>query len=179
MGGTTVAAQQYGLLLHTQDSVTHPRRAFRRDLKGYLLSCKNAGHKLLVMGDFNEEIGHKADGMIDVMQSLGLIDLMRQRRHPLHLPATYARGQKRLDYVMGTPPIVAAAAVWKAGYYEPLHARYTTDHLPYFVDFSITELFGLHIQPLSKMEPCTLKSNNIHQPSNSVCSKLIRTSRKS
>ncbi len=127
------------------------------------MSCKNAGHELLVMGDFNEEIGHEADGMIDVVQSLGLIDLMRQRHHPLHLPATYARGQKCLDYVMGTPPIVAAAAVWKAGYYEPLNARYTTDHRPYFVDFSITDLFGLHIQPLSKMEPRILKSNNIHQ----------------
>jgi hypothetical protein len=111
------------------------------------------------MGDFNEDIGQEADGMISVMQSVGLIDIMRQQ-HPLHLPATYARGQKCLDYVLGTAAV--AAAVRKAGY-EPFNARYTTDHRPYFVDFSVTELFGHPTQPLSKLEPRVLKSNNLHQ----------------
>ncbi|KAI2489890.1 hypothetical protein MHU86_24705 [Fragilaria crotonensis] len=158
-GGITAASQQYSLLMQTQDSVIHPRRAFRRDLKRYLIGCKNAGHELLVMGDFNEDIGQEADGMIAVMQSLGLIDIMRQQ-HALHLPVTYARGQKRLDYVLGTAAV--ATAVQKAGY-EPFNARYTTDHRPYFVDFSVTALFGHPTQPLSKMEPRLLKSNNLHQ----------------
>ena len=100
-GLTTAAAQQHSLLLHAKDPVIFPRRAFRRDLERYLLECRNAGQELLVMGDFNEAIGQEADGMIAVMQSLGLIDIM-QRQHPSPLPATYARGQKCLDYVPGT-----------------------------------------------------------------------------
>lgn len=55
-GGITAASQQYSLLLHTQDSVIHPRRAFRRDLKRYLIGCKNAGHELLVMGDLSRTL---------------------------------------------------------------------------------------------------------------------------
>ena len=55
-----------------------------------------------------------------------------------------------------------ASAVRKAGY-EPFNARYTTDHRAYFVDLSVTELFGTLIQPMAKMEPRILKSNNLRQ----------------
>lgn len=56
-----------------------------------------------------------------------------------------------------------ADAVCKAGY-EPFNARFTTDHRSYFIDFSITKLFGMPLQPLSALEPArVLKSNNLHQ----------------
>lgn len=55
-----------------------------------------------------------------------------------------------------------ADAVCKAGY-EPFNARYTTDHRSYFIDLSISKLFGMPFQPLSALEPRILKSNNLNQ----------------
>jgi hypothetical protein len=158
-GLTTAASQQQSLLIQEQDDVIHPRQAFRRDLQKYLLKCRQAGHEILLVGDFNEEIGCEADGMISVMNALGMTDIMRHH-HRMSLPATYARGSRCLDYALATPKIVES--VRKSGY-EAFNARYTTDHRPYFVDFSVTSLFGTMIQPLSKLEPRILRSNHRQQ----------------
>ncbi|KAI2497605.1 hypothetical protein MHU86_16911 [Fragilaria crotonensis] len=112
-GLTTAASQQHSLLIQEQDDVIHPRQAFRRDLQKYLLKCRQAGHEILLVGDFNEEIGCEADGMISVMNALGMIDIMRHH-HRTTLPATYARGSRCLDYALATPKVVES--VRKSGY---------------------------------------------------------------
>ena len=75
-GKITVTAQQSSLLCLEQDQVTNPRTAFRRDLHQALQSYQQEGALLIVIGDFNEQIGTDPDGMTKIAGDLGLIDLM-------------------------------------------------------------------------------------------------------
>jgi hypothetical protein len=159
-GSTTAATQQYSLLVYDQQEPTKaPRVAFRRDLKHYLQTCRNRGDELIVVGDFNEAVGEELDGMLGVVQGLGLIDLMGAR-HGYELPATYARGRKCLDYGFATPVIGEAL---EACGYESFGNRFSSDHRAYFFDFDIGRLFGTQIQKLTKFEPRLLHSTNAKQ----------------
>jgi hypothetical protein len=133
--------------------------AFRRDLKRYLHQCQSEGHEIHLVGNFNEQVGEEQDSMQSIIDDIGLIDIMNHR-HGGSLPATYARGQRCLDYALATPHVINA--VEQAGY-EAFNARYQTDHRAYFVDLSTDKLFGIQIQPLSKHEPRVLKANNLKQ----------------
>jgi exonuclease III len=62
-GTTTTAAQQYSLLLSTQDKLKSPRAAFRRDLARFIKQCQSLGQEILLTGDFNECIGQDPEGM--------------------------------------------------------------------------------------------------------------------
>ena len=158
-GLTTAASQQQSFLIQAQDPVIAPRIAFRRDLGQYLQQRKNEGSEILLMGDFNEQIGLEPASMQQLIDDIGLIDIMKAQ-HTQPLPVTYARGQKCLDYALGTPHVVNS--VIKAGY-EAFNARYHTDHRSYYIDFSTDILFGVHIQPMARYEPRILRSNNPNQ----------------
>jgi hypothetical protein len=158
-GLTTAASQQQSFLLQAQDPVTAPRVAFRRDLKKYLQKCKSDGSDILLVGDFNEHIGLEPGSMQQLMDQVGLVDIMKTQ-HTQTLPATYARGHRCLDYALATPHVVNS--VFKGGY-EAFNARYPTDHRSYYVDLSTNDLFGINIQPLGKYELRILRSNNPNQ----------------
>jgi exonuclease III len=159
-GTTTAAAQQFSLLLQTQDLITAPRKAFRRDLLSYIKQCQSSGHEILLTGDFNECIGKDLDGMKKLIDESHLIDIMRSRHPDQQLPTTYARGHRCLDYAFGTEAVIEA--VRYAGY-EPFNSQFPTDHRPYFIDLSISDLFGFNLQPLAKYEPRVLRATNIQQ----------------
>ena len=65
---TTAAAQQYSLILQTQDQIRAPWAAFCRDLTKYIKECQSTGHEVFLMGDFNECIGQDPDGMKKVIE---------------------------------------------------------------------------------------------------------------
>jgi exonuclease III len=159
-GTTTAAAQQYSLLLQTQDLVRSPRVAFRRDLTRYIKQCQLSGQDILLTGDFNECICQDPDGMRKVMDECQLVDIMKRQHPGQQLPSTYARGHRCLDYALATAAV--AEAVQYAGY-EPFNSHFPTDHRPYYIDLSIPILFGLQLQPLAKYEPRVLQATNIHQ----------------
>ena len=124
-GSTSATTQQYCLLVHDQDSTKAPRTAFRRDLKIFLQQCTTRGEELIVVGDFKEAIGDKVDGMVSLVQSLGLIDMMGAR-HNHDLPTTYTRGRKCLDYGFATPNVCTTALC--ASGYESFEPRFPSDH---------------------------------------------------
>ena len=134
-GTTTVATQQHSLLVHEQDPTPSlaPRTAFLRDLKTFLQQCRNGGEELILVGDFNEAIGKEVEGMISLVQGLGLIDLMGAR-HNQALPFSYARGGRCIDYRFATANV--CAALKKCGY-ESFGYRFPSDHRAYFFDFDI------------------------------------------
>lgn len=123
-GVTTAAAQQQSFLIQEQDAITAPRVAFRRDLSRYLHSCRKQGEEILLMGDFNEQIGLDLDLMQKLMEENELVDVMTAQ-HSTSLPTTYARGQRCLDYALSAAKVLQA--VRRAGY-EAFNARYPTDH---------------------------------------------------
>lgn len=126
----------------------------------YIKQCQSFGHEILLTGDFNECISQDPDGMKKLLDESHLIDIMRSRHPDQQLPNTYARGHRCLDYAFGTEAVIEA--VRYAGY-EPFNSQFPTDHRPYFIDLSITNLFGFNLQPLAKYEPRVLRATNIQQ----------------
>ena len=121
----TTATQQHSLLVRQNDKVTDPRTAFRRDLTSFLQQLRASNHGIILLGDFNERFGEDPAGMSRIATDFNLIDLMRFQHPHLVEVATYARGSKRLDYVLGSVEI--ANAIENCGY-EPFNFRYHTDH---------------------------------------------------
>jgi hypothetical protein len=159
LGSITAASQQQSLLLDAQDSTLNPRTAFRRDLSVYIRQCIEKGHKLLLLGDFNEPFGTDPDGMMKLATEFQLIDLMASR-HSSPPPATYARGRTRLDYALGTPHV--ANALKRAGY-EAFNERFHTDHRAYFLDFDTRLLLGSETQHMGSPAARILQTSNVAQ----------------
>ena len=160
-GQFTTATQQHSLLLRQQDKITDPRTAFRRDLQSFLRLCtQEEGHDILLLGDFNERIGEDTNGMSRIATEFNLIDVMKLHHPHLDEVATYARGRKRLDFVLGSHNV--ATAIINCGY-ESFNYRYHTDHRAYFVDINSQLLFGSTPQSFAKFSERILHSNNIRQ----------------
>ena len=159
LGCITTASQQQSLLLQTQDSITNPRSAFRRDLTLAIQASITSGYEILLMGDFNEVFGSDVDGIQKLATTCGLLDLMTLR-HSSTPPATYARGRTRLDYALATDHV--AQALSHSGY-EPFNAKFPSDHRAYFLDFDTSKLFGTETQTLGKHADRILRSNNVTQ----------------
>jgi exonuclease III len=156
----TVAAQLHNLLIRQNDPITDPRKAFRRDLTVFIQQLKQENHGIVLLGDFNEQLGNDPSGMSRIASTCELLDLMKLQHPYLSEVATYARGRKRLDYILGSPEV--AHAMEKSGY-EPFNYRHHTDHRAYFVDVNTRILFGSSIQPLAKFTDRILHSNNLQQ----------------
>lgn len=164
-GQFSAGAQQQSLLIRHGDNVRDPRQAFRRDLKKFLhqlLSKQNNDIQsdVLLVGDFNEQIGDEQQGMSSIATEFDLTDIFKIQHPHLLDPATYARGRKRLDYALGTPGV--ARAVHSCGY-EPFNFRFCTDHRAYFLDFQTDTLFGSPTQTLVHHSTRILQSNNVKQ----------------
>ena len=159
IGSITTASQQQSMLMQTQDRLTNPRSAFRRDLTIAIQNSIASGQEILLLGDFNEPFGTDADGMIKLANTCGLQDLMRLRNSSAP-PATYARGRTRLDYALATAHV--AESLSQAGY-EPFNSKFPSDHRAYFLDFNTARLFGADTQQLGKHSERILRSNNVAQ----------------
>jgi hypothetical protein len=158
-GNLTVAGQHRSLLLQSQDTVTNPRSAFRRDLLVILRTYQRAGSDLLLVGDFNESFGSDPDALSFIAGELLLVNL-GPSRHSSQVPATYARGSKCLDYALGSSRIRDAMLAMG---YEPFNARLSSDHRGLFLDFDTAKLFGSPTPDLATPTRRMLKSNNAHQ----------------
>jgi hypothetical protein len=117
-----------------------------RDLLAFAKSYQQAGHELIIMIDANAPI---EDATIErFMDDLQLHDLMS-----LHLPdippATYQRGQNKIDHVWGTLAILTATI--RAGIL-PFGIGPKSDHPILFVDISLSTLCHL---PLSALHDST------------------------
>ena len=159
-GTVTVATQQHTLLVQQQDQVTSPREAFCRDLRAYLLQRRDLGDELILVGDFNEEVGYESSHLLAMLRELQMDNMMSSHHSGQQFPATYSRGRRCIDYGFATPQV--CRSLRQCGF-EPFGYRFPSDHRAYFFDFHIGTLFGTDIQPLSKFEPRLLQSTNARQ----------------
>ena len=158
-GTTTAASQQVSLLTQANVEDRDPRNAFKRDLRSYLTKCKQRGHEILLLGDFNESIDGNFNGMSKLVADFHLVDLMRGRSNQA-FPATYSRGRLRLDYGLATKRV--ADALVAAGY-EPFNERFPTDHRAYYFDLETEKLFGLQTQVLANAPLRMMHATNAKQ----------------
>ena len=125
-GILSTSRQQQTLLMQSEDTVTDPRMAFKRDLCKDLQEYRSKGFQLLLLGDFNENFGGDIDGIESIANDhIGLVHLMKHHHPTLVLPATYARGQRCIDYALGASRLQSFRI---AAGYEPFNQRIHTDH---------------------------------------------------
>ena len=72
-------------------------------------------------------------------------------------PATYARGSKRLDYVLASKSVCDALL---ASGYDAFNSRIASDHRGYYMDFKTDILFGSNTQQLATKTNWILSSVN-------------------
>eukprot|EP00980_Cylindrotheca_fusiformis_P014992 scaffold4112_cov60-Cylindrotheca_fusiformis.AAC.10 len=163
---------QESLQQDTTISAPQPQLRFRHDLLRLLLEFRRKGDSIILMGDFNEDIGDHASQLQRLFQDdrLQLIDIIGQR-HPttLNLP-TYIRGSKRgLDFILVSSELVPA--VRRCGYL-PFHSHFRSDHRFAFIDFDHHLLFGTTDPQLAspmfrdccKIRILSLDSNTLRTP---------------
>ena len=102
--GLTASAQQLSLLRQQGDKAT-PRDAFKRDLTKFITDTVGGDDEIVIMGDFNEEIGADSEGIVRIMEEGGLAEVMTAR-HQNPAPATFERGKDCIDYVLVSPRIL-------------------------------------------------------------------------
>jgi hypothetical protein len=126
---TDVHTQQSSILRqkYRDDPKPNPHKYFRRDLLRLLKRLKAQGDDLIVMGN-------DPAGMSKIWSKMVLTDIMKMRHKTSDMPATYARGTKRLDYILMSERCVISV---KACGYEPFNHRLFSDHCGMFVDMDM------------------------------------------
>ena len=149
-GARTTYSQQVRMMQIDGLSDPDPRKAFIRDLKALVKKLHTADHDIILMGDFNESVGVKPEEMASVISEGRLTDAHCYKHGLDREMPTYARGSRRVDYILVsqrlTEPIRATGA-------EPYNFRIFSDHRGLFVDFALPGFFDR--SPNALATPCT------------------------
>ena len=100
------------------------------------------------MGDFNEAIGVKPEEMASVMLAGGLTDTFCFKHGLDQEKATYARGVRRVDYILVSDRLKDHITHCGA---EPFNWRIFSDHRGLFVDFSAPGFFDRAPNAIAKL----------------------------
>jgi hypothetical protein len=124
------------------------KTAFIRDMKQLVEKLRTAQHNILLMGDFNELIGARPEEMASVMTAGGLTDVHCFRHGIDREKSTYARGSRRVDYILVSSRLTAHVRSTGA---EPFNFRIFSDHRGLFVDFALPGFFDCAPNVLAKL----------------------------
>jgi hypothetical protein len=169
-GAITAAVQQRNLLMRTNDPLSDPREAFKRDLSQFLQEERSQGDEIILVGDFNKKLGGHNNGIELIAGETGLINMMSHKHSTSRPPATYARGSQCIDYGFATPHVVQVLS--KCGY-EAFNARFLTDHRSYFFDFNTVQRFGRSTSALVAPSLRILQSTNVKQVTKYIKENMI------
>jgi exonuclease III len=137
-GDRTTYSQQVRMMRLEGIEKPDPRKQFIQDLKILVKTLHDADHDIILMGDFNESIGVNPAGMASVMTKGELTDAFCHRHSLLQEKPTYARGSKRVDYILLSSRVLNYVSKTGA---EPFNFRIFSDHRGLFVDFSLPGFF--------------------------------------
>jgi exonuclease III len=161
-GNLTAATQQINQMLEESAHLgiqekTPPRDAFIRDLTAFIQQRQLCGDKIILGGDFNEEMSENS-GVYEMATQCGLVDIFSQRFGTATLPATFKGGSRRLDYILLSPTVAPAIAAMG---YEPYDYRGVfSDHRPMYLDLDSQALFGDQPVPLASKSQREFKAND-------------------
>ncbi len=164
-GPTTAFTQQLLMLKRQHRDNQRPRKEYQRDLRSFLESKINDGHEIVLCGDLNEELGSSAGGMTQLLSDLGLIDIHTRELGLDNEVATYARGTKRLDYILMTEQIASHTSSCGA---EPFNHRFYSDHRGIWVDLELLGLFDRNLPPLARPQFRDIRSHRTAQTCSQV-----------
>jgi hypothetical protein len=138
-GLSTVFAQQYRLL--RLGGVTHPnpRKQCVEDLQRAIARLVNNDEKVVIVGDFNELLGHDLGLMASVCAANNLFNVHAKFHGEAANIPTYARGSKRLDYCAAFTSLESYVA---GSRFNLFNRCIHSDHQALFVDFLLKAFFG-------------------------------------
>jgi hypothetical protein len=137
-GPTTAYAQQWAVSRLQGIARSEPRKQFIKDIKRLLIQLKKEGNKIILMMDANEAMGKDKNGISTVASDCDLIDVHTSRHHEAATTATYARGTKKIDYILITPELLPL--VTRSGML-PFYTGIHTDNRGLFIDIDSIALF--------------------------------------
>jgi exonuclease III len=137
-GQLTAYHQQVSLLRQQGIARPNPRLQFVQDLKALLSRYHKSSSDIILMGDFNEVIGLKIDGMESVIRAAHLTDVQVYCHGLENEQSTYSRGPNRVDYFFVSERLLPH--VIRQGC-EPFNARIFSDHRGLFMDISYPGFF--------------------------------------
>jgi hypothetical protein len=145
-GSTTAYNQQRNMFRLEGRTNPNPRKILIADLRALVSELRRDGHDLILMGDFNEQIGKDPQGMSSVLTAGVLIDSCITRHSIETEPATYARGQTRVNYIFISERL--KPHLLQAGI-EPFNQCIFSDHRGMYIDLALPGLFdtGFPSQP--------------------------------
>ena len=115
-----------------------PRKHFVRDLTSIVTAYYKQDSDIILMGDFNEVIGLKAEAMASVVRAGHLTDTQIFCHGLTTEDSTYARGPNRVDYIFASARLLPF--ILRQGC-EPFNAQIFCDHRAVFLDLSYPGIF--------------------------------------
>lgn len=137
--GTTAWHQQRRALDLSGRSNIHPRDAFVTDLLKFLQELQQAGHAIIVGGDWNDSFSSSRSALYRISTHLDLVDpwATTYPNHP-EFP-TYERGSKRIDSILMSRALLPAVHSIS---YTPVGLLCNTDHRGVILELNTRQLFG-------------------------------------
>jgi hypothetical protein len=145
-GDWTAFAQQL-LILQQNGRDGSPRKAFLEDLDKQIKEWINQDYKIVLSGDFNEQLGAGIHGFTIISAKWVLVEVIQHFHGGLtDKPPTYAHGTKCLDYVFCTPNLISSVKRCGILLYSEI---INSDHRAIYVDFHTQTLMGGDLALLS------------------------------
>jgi hypothetical protein len=138
VGDTTTYAQQWMVSRTLGKTNPEPRAQFIKDLTRQILQWQADGNEIIMMLDANEPMGIEEEGNQYLTTTCNLTDIHAHRCPNISNMATYARGSKRIDFILISKNLVNK--VTGAGFL-PFFQGIESDHRGAFVDFDEKQLF--------------------------------------
>jgi endonuclease/exonuclease/phosphatase family metal-dependent hydrolase len=152
-GDNTYYAQLWRLFREKTDRYPQPRRRFIKDLLAELITAKHANIALIILGDFNENIGTNPNLMASICSSIGLSDAVEHIHPQSENVPTYIRGRRRLDYGLLSHSLLPAVT---ASGLNQFHEISSSDHRALFIDLHLNHIF----HPTTPIVNATLRHIN-------------------
>jgi hypothetical protein len=141
-GPSTVWMQQWALLRESGERNPDPIATFYLDLEKMLREWKSHGYEIILMMDANETIGDAPSKLTGTLNRLEMTDLVRHKHPNLPEPNTHIRGSSRIDFILGTPKVIANCT--KAGI-VPFGYGYHSDHRAIFAEININKILSTEV----------------------------------
>jgi hypothetical protein len=157
-GPSTVFSQQYRLLRLAGATFPNPRQQCVADLNRAVAKSVKNQEAIVIIGDYNEELGKKVNLMASVCSKHALFDVHTHFHGKNANIPTYARGSKRLDYCVASSRLEDFVASCGFNLFnEHIHS----DHRAQFVDFKLKSFFGHGAPTLARPDLRSISSSSI------------------
>jgi hypothetical protein len=144
-GPTTVWMQQWSLLREQGIKNPDPIKLFYEDLSKELTKWISTGMEIILMLDANEPLGERPGGLSNLVGRHSLIDLSQKLIQNTDKVSTYARGSKKIDFILGTQRVAkhcSSAGIVPFGY------GYPSDHRALFIRVNIREILNATVSSI-------------------------------